>query len=359
MATHLDGTTTRHLHSACIRELILSHNNIVVLRHNTFYRKGSRFSACVQRIDLSYKAIFYGDHSLWFSFQKLPELRRLEAQQQKINEIDEAVSVVRNKPDYPMQVPHDSGEWTVVFPPSISFINMSGAGHIGGFAPLRINVLNATNLTYLDASFNRLIGCYSVITGLESLEYLRMSGWDCRNFSETILDVFPRLRVLIMRRMAFSSQRIFQKGTRLLRNLRHLETLDMSENDLEQLPVDLTSRHSALRQLLLAENALTTFDLSLDRHDNLTLLDLSFNRFSVLPGPTRHMLDSLAARQPQRLQLRLQGNPLACTCATLDFVRWMRETQVQLDLDGDCLCVTDSGELSSTGQVAKEWRAVW
>jgi Leucine-rich repeat (LRR) protein len=365
VGTHLDEVTTKHLHGACIRELVLSSNYIVVLKRTAVYRPGSRFSACIRHLDLSYNAILYSDENFMFFSNKLPELTSFKMQMQKNNHIEQVVEALANARENSMDVEAKPPAWEkgasfmISIPPSLSLVNFSGTGHMYWTIPSRVTFLNATKLTHLDVSYNILRGCSTEYKGLETLQFLTLSGWNCPSFSETILDAFPMLRVLVMQRMAISSHEFFLKGTRLLRNLPHLEVLDGSKNDLEQLPDDITSRLPALRHLLISRNELTSFDLKLGHHDNLTLLDLSFNRLSVLLEPTRVVLDSLSAKQSGGFHLRLQGNPLACTCATLDFVLWLRETHVQLDLDGDYLCVTDSGEVTSTGAVGREWMAVW
>jgi hypothetical protein len=162
-----------------------------------------------------------------------------------------------------------------------------------------------------------------------------------------------------MRKMSFASGFIAQNGRRLFNNLTLIETLDLSYNDLASLPKDLLSRQPALQKLILLGNNLESFELDLSFHANLTLLDLSNNRLLVLSEATRNSMDTLAARQRQPFQLRLHGNLLACTCATLDFLRWIGTTRVALDVDDDLTCVTDSGQLSSIRVEARHWMARW
>jgi hypothetical protein len=162
-----------------------------------------------------------------------------------------------------------------------------------------------------------------------------------------------------MQKMTFAPGFIAQNGRRFFHNLTLLETLDLSYNDFGILPRDLLSRQPALKELILLGSNLESFDLDLSFQTRLTLLDLSENRLSVLSEATRHSLDTLAAGQHQPFHLRLHGNPLACTCATLDFVRWVGTTRVSLGVDDDLTCVTDSGQLSSLGVEARQWMNKW
>ena len=112
--------------------------------------------------------------------------------------------------------------------------------------------------------------------------------------------------------------------------------------------------------------------MDLTLQPDLSLLDLSRNMIHALPASHRQALDRLAASHTT--SLRLRGNPLACTCHTLDSVRWLAETSVRLDGDNtndegydedyddngrDFPCVLEDGGVSSTGAVAAQWDGHW
>ena len=110
---------------------------------------------------------------------------------------------------------------------------------------------------------------------------------------------------------------------------------------------------------------------------DLTLLpalrevDLTNNMIPYLPLSLTHTLDHLAATHT--FTLRLRGNPLTCTCQTLDMVAWLATTDVRLDGDitsdgfdddyddngRDYPCVLEDGRLSSTVSVMAQWEAHW
>ena len=103
----------------------------------------------------------------------------------------------------------------------------------------------------------------------------------------------------------------------------------------------------------------------------LSDLDLSNNMIHTFTFPHRQDLDRLAA--DHTVTLRLRGNPLTCTCKTLDMVRWLAQTVVRLDGDNvnegfdddyddngrDYPCVLEDGSMSSTASVMAQWESHW
>jgi hypothetical protein len=358
VGTHLTGLNMRYVHETCVRELVLSQNFIVAITRRALSVPGSAFTRCLQRLDLSANAIFAADATLYFSLGQFPHLRSLEIHSQRIFNLVEAMPVIQNDGDRDFQ--RLDFPVTVVLAPKLEFLNFSSLFYLTGPLPPVLVFESATNLRVANISYNRIIGCTTVFRGLENLEWFDISGSDCYDMSVTFLDPFPRLKFLKMQKVTFPKEFINKNGSRLLYNLTNLKTLDLSRNDFgPSLPSDLFSRQQGLQNLILAGGNLETFDLDLRYHENLTILDLSSNGLSELSVAMRQALDYLAARQTVPLQLRLKGNPIACTCATLDFVRWLSETRVRLDEGGDYACVTDSGQVSSTGAVGRQWMNTW
>jgi hypothetical protein len=284
----------------------------------------------------------------------------LDLQEQRTLNLEHAKYLLIDQPDIAGDFKYVTQNTTfnVSLPPKLMALNMSGALRKSGSAAT-ITLHNATHMRSIDMSYIRIFGCNFIIHGLENLEVLNLSGNDCYETSKTFLDSFPRLKVLAMKKMAFAPGLMANKGRRLFQNVTGLVTLDLSFNDLRPLPSDLLSRQLALEELFLVGNNMESFDLDLCYHKNLTLLDLSGNRLSVLSEAAQNSLDSLVAGQHQPLQLHLHGNPLACTCATLSFVRWLGTTQVALDTSLGLECLTDAGLLSNVRVEGRDWMVKW
>ncbi|KAK7116002.1 toll-like receptor 3 [Littorina saxatilis] len=357
----LTRRSTEFLLKSCVRTLLLRSDNIVAIERHAFGGNRDIFNSCLRRIDLSHNRIAVFDILSAVSMvMNMPSLVSLEIQQQNVFSLNEAMYMLGNNKD-PSPVSHPGiANWTL--PLSLnshfSFLNLSSACNFFGYLPQNL-ILKNCNLRVLDFSYVTMIGCTSKIMGLEHLENLNMSGNNCRHTDPSFLDSLPALRILTLQTMNFDPTFMMNHGTRLLQNVTKLERLDLSLNGLERLPFDFVHKQGHLSQLLLANNKLQTLSLDFSRHGNLTLVDISDNQISQLTATERESLDQLIARQSHHFHLRLHGNPLACTCRTLDFVLWLRSTSVQLDNHGDFPCRTDNGDLTSTGRVADQWQLAW
>ncbi|KAK7087135.1 hypothetical protein V1264_021224 [Littorina saxatilis] len=114
-----------------------------------------------------------------------------------------------------------------------------------------------------------------------------------------------------------------------------------------------------------------TVPVDVSMQTSLSHLDLSHNMIPSMDPDVRQTLDNLAAKHT--VTLRLRGNPLTCTCQTLDMVRWLATTVVRLDGDNhnlaydddyddngrDYPCVLEDGGMGSTLSVMAQWEAHW
>jgi Leucine-rich repeat (LRR) protein len=357
----LTENVMQYVLDTCVEELVLSNNYIVAIETHALIRPGSRFNRCLQRLDLSYNAIFIMDHSFLFLSSFFSQLKALEFQEQHIFNLEHAKFVLNDRAD----IADDSHDhpahisFMMNFPPQMQTINVSGSIYLTGGLASTVTLNHATHVRSINMSYIHIIGCTTRFHGIENFEVFNISGNDCYNTSLTLLNSFPRLKALSMQKMTFTPGFVAHNGRRFFHNVTRLETLNLAYNDLGSLPPDLLSRQPALQELFLNGNNLESLDLDLSYHLNLRVLDLSDNRLLALSEAARDSLDRLAAKQHHPFHLRLHGNPLACTCAMLDFLRWLGATPVVLDKGDNLTCVTDSGRLSSTGVESRKWMAKW
>nr|KAG5695318.1 hypothetical protein BaRGS_006542 [Batillaria attramentaria] len=203
--------------------------------------------------------------------------------------------------------------------------------------------------------------CLGTPVGFTALETLDMSGNYCYNVSDSIFDHVPTLRNLRLSDFHINRDYFRAYAWRLFKNLKLLQTLDLSYNNLIHVDPYMLRAQRHLKELNMAGNRLQSMSVDLEPHEDLELLDLSHNMLPTLLPHERQVLDSLAATHDVTLLLR--DNPLLCACANLDFVRWLWATSVQLDGDGSSArnytCVTDTGEVSDTHTVMMQYDFHW
>ncbi|CAJ1079485.1 toll-like receptor 7 [Xyrichtys novacula] len=288
---------------------------------------------------------------------------------------------------------------------NISCLNLSGNGFSAAINGTEFSTL--PNLTYLDLSYNKIDLAYdNAFQELQKLQVLDLShnshyftafGVTLNlNFTRNL----PDLRVLNMSYNLISkltTKLMYSKslaelqftnnflGTlwkdndrsyhRIFTNLINLKILDISYNNLSQIPDNVYDYlpHN-LTKLLITNNILTDFiwdklrwfpqletlDLSFNSlthiqgsnsnvTHNLTFLDLSNNQIFQLDGGFLNDAKSLKTLslsnneltiinqsttqmwpKSQIKTLLLQDNPFQCTCDSLDFILWIEKTDVKI-----------------------------
>ena len=125
-----------------------------------------------------------------------------------------------------------------------------------------------------------------------------------------------------------------------LKNLRKLETLDLSGNRLKDFHVNTFSKLTQLKRLSLNINSLVDVKFDIQRLYNLNVLDLSDNRISYLDDTFTKDIEIISKRS--NLTVYLHGNKLACDCNHLKFVSWLKNTNVIFRKD-NLTCVYKNG----------------
>ena len=132
---------------------------------------------------------------------------------------------------------------------------------------------------------------------------------------------------------------LYAKGNRLNNSLdfpelfseaTSLKELDFSQNDLHSLPKESFENLTSIEKLDLSKNILKTIDLNILNLKKLEVLDLSSNQISFLNETFQEQLEAVSSHNAN-FQLRLGGNPFLCDCTSVQFLQWLRKTNVTVD----------------------------
>ncbi|XP_053773549.1 toll-like receptor 7 isoform X2 [Desmodus rotundus] len=168
---------------------------------------------------------------------------------------------------------------------------------------------NLTNLQELDISAN-------------SLSFLPPGAFD---------GMPPYLKTLVLVKNGLKSFH-WEK----LQSLKHLETLDLSHNQLNIIPERLSNCSSSLKKLILHNNQIRRLTkYFLQGAFQLRYLDLSSNKIQVIQKTSfpENVLNNLE-------MLLLHHNRFLCTCDAVWFVWWVNNTEVTIpNLATDVTCV--------------------
>ncbi|XP_036902195.1 toll-like receptor 7 [Sturnira hondurensis] len=173
---------------------------------------------------------------------------------------------------------------------------------------------------------------FNFFKNLTSLQELDISANSLSFLPPGVFDGMPPcLKTLVLVRNGLKSFH-WEK----LQSLKHLETLDLSHNQLNILPERLSNCSSSLKKLILHNNqirGLTKYFLQ--GAFRLRYLDLSSNKIQVIQKTSfpENVLNNLD-------MLLLHHNRFLCTCDAVWFVWWVNNTEVTIpNLATDVTCV--------------------
>ena len=199
------------------------------------------------------------------------------------------------------------------------------------------------SLKTLDISNNLITTWIGPIKGLTKLVTLDLANNFAHNVSTRFFDTLTSLKV-------FNGSRnylrlIIEKDTRgeLFEPLDKLETLALSKNYLNKIPMNVFKGLVSLRSLTLSHNDIFHFEVNITHMKNLSFLDLSFNNIHDLPQFVMDHLDSVAERN--RVEVDLTFNPIACTCKHIDFLTWIKQSKVRFPGSNSYSCLMSDGSI--------------
>ncbi|NWR83585.1 TLR4 protein, partial [Furnarius figulus] len=213
--------------------------------------------------------------------------------------------------------------------PNLKHLNLSFNADIR----LTGDFTNVKNLLYLDLQHTKLFGpgSYPVFLFLQKLIYLDISHTKTHVKSQCTFCGLNSLQVLKMSGNSFENNRLANN----FKNLSHLHTLDISSCKLVQVDQSTFDNLSELKVVNISNNKLLTFDPGVYQPlQALRVLDFSNNQLTVL-------LDSALEILPDSLVLLdISQNLFDCSCAHLNFLKWIKEKQELLQNKELMICHT-------------------
>ena len=74
------------------------------------------------------------------------------------------------------------------------------------------------------------------------------------------------------------------------------------------------------------------------------MLDLSFNSITYLPKSFQSHL-KIVSKHNKKFRLNLEGNPISCDCNSLQFLNWVRMTNVTIEYLKSMTCADENSML--------------
>lgn len=188
-----------------------------------------------------------------------------------------------------------------------------------------------TNLTVSSGLYRITEVASHSFSALINLRFLDLSGNQLTLIHPEALSIpGSPLQELNLSRSLYNSTALTDLTTALRwGGLGGLLRLDLSGNHLALLPPGMFSHLPNLQHLFLANNSLVAvYGGTFSGMDHLEVLDLTHNAFRTFRSDALQELGKLG-----NIRVLLGYNPYSCSCEVRDFVAWLNDTRVQVDVD--------------------------
>ncbi|XP_060564886.1 toll-like receptor 4 isoform X2 [Ruditapes philippinarum] len=158
------------------------------------------------------------------------------------------------------------------------------------------------------------------------LEYLDLSE-NLPVLIERIFEIFPHipnLKVLNVSRNYLGYP--LYDGPSIIGQLKHLRTLDLSDNKIIRLSPNIFNNLTKLEKLYLSHNKISNITFDLSHSKNLHYIDLGYNNLESINQATRDTLDNISKNHKlNHVHVNIANNSLKCTCENLLFYSWVKK----------------------------------
>ncbi|XP_052085781.1 toll-like receptor 4 [Mytilus californianus] len=192
-------------------------------------------------------------------------------------------------------------------------------------------------LERVDLSFNKFRSCIGPLNNLLKLNYLDLSSNNCPDISNVFFSGTPNIKTLMFQNNCLGVVFATREGEEVFRSLKHLETINLSDNKIHYLPKLIFRSQNELKEISLKRNSIEKFQLKLNHMKSLLFLDISNNNIRNIDPDQTDELETIA-KENGKFRLDLRGNPIQCTCKNIKFLKWIASTKVNLQSVSSYLC---------------------
>ena len=129
---------------------------------------------------------------------------------------------------------------------------------------------------------------------------------------------------------------------------RNLSELNLARNQIKTLPSGVFIKVPHLKMLNLSGNSLQLIAFNYSHFDRLEVLDLSSNLLTQLDAINQMRLTKLI-QMCHNLSISIIGNPLQCSCNSLDFLKWLKRSKSNVANYENTSCLYDNVIYSFAG----------
>ncbi|XP_052711619.1 toll-like receptor 2 [Crassostrea angulata] len=304
----LNEKSTKYIVNICVRMLVLGSCGIEYVKVNLH---GTTLWKCLDSLYINRNDINSVDFVTIFAFLSMPKLTKFD-----ICCNGNKNRIVGNNSNRVLG--NDYFSVNITLPKNLEVIDFSNNYFHNAFR-WRTNLsLIGEKLQKLDLQHTNFPLNFKRIFNLPSLSFLDLSK---NSFKYIHPDIFQNVRNLrILKAVDIGVGHISEN---LFKNLRHLVSLDFSQNSLRSLPRSLLrDQRESLLEIILDRNMFTALPDVLIKHKKLQKLSIRNNLISQFSERDKRLYNSI-----KNLSFLLEGNPISCSCVNIQSLRWMKDHQ--------------------------------
>lgn len=242
----------------------------------------------------------------------------------------------------------DKVNLTFYMPPKLKILHIHHT-HYTLYVNLSI-IANNSQLTHIYANNNFFIESLYPIFGISKLTHLDLSYNLLNNISGMRENDYYSLRYLDLSFNNLGSSFQNEACEAAFSSLHNLETLNISTNRIIRIASGLFKSLKYIKHLNFSFNKLNEWPIEMNHMKLLTSLDLSYNELRVL---SKRNMDDLNCLASANLTINLYGNPLICTCDSVQFWAWLTESKhLTFHNVHQYKCVLSNGSTVAIGNVS-------
>ncbi|KAI8770427.1 toll receptor 3 [Biomphalaria glabrata] len=230
--------------------------------------------------------------------------------------------------------------FTFPIPPRLEVLEIVKAGLSYKLTSMKIDINNTLKVLKLDQNFFPQLD--GPLINFDSLENLSISNSFVQTINRMFFSCLNSLRNLTLS-VNMLGDFIGSSKERLFENLSRLSYLDLSFNSIDKMQVYFFHGLSNVTEIDLSRNKISEFNVDITKMNQLRRLNLSDNKISRLFSNVTDQIDRIR-KDGFEVQVDLSKNPIDCTCANLEFLKWM-VNWVNVSQSQGYLCKQDDGSI--------------
>jgi len=235
------------------------------------------------------------------------------------------------------------GTWCLPVSPKLTVLNLSESLNVNYKNMPSFILFGGSRLKHIEYRFNGLENLQGPLIVSQPIKHIAFDFSDngCSCIAPDAFHITHKLGTIITELILSGNKLAAQMEADVngitFKDFMHLRRLNLANNGIKSLPTGVFSQLPNMVVLNLSLNSLRGIDFEFSHMKKLQMLDVSYNLLTTLQKSAMQKFSDLM--ETSNLTISLLGNPLQCSCETLNFLEWTNQHRKQLVNFVDYMCL--------------------